>query len=484
MFPFLTRRRPVFLHFSNLACALSLCATLSAAFIAAPSQARGKRPDYAWERDKPGSNSNGDSPRPDPPRPKPTPNPTPYPTPQPTPQPTPYPTPQPTPFPTPRPTPFPISTPFPTPQRTPRPQPTPRPTPTDEERDERRERERLERERRRRREAEEQLQRERYYAQQNAYNYQNQLDNAENERQRLQAESAANAANAQYAQQQAFQAQQAQAQAEQQAQQAQMQGAALSDQQNLDAQTRADADAQRQAELQATLDDLRAEREQIQAQRTALQGEQQQAAQQKQDAQEARNLAQQNAARAELQALKREVAALRAAQARQNRTPVLSPATSASDFANARQWPVFRRNIAGLSVGALQRMLRARGFRRLAVSNRFDAATERALRQFQKTQNIKVSGRTDSATWERLISAAPQSETVRAAQTLLDRSLRTYALPVTVSMNSLVPANGVFNDQTRAAVKRFQTLHGIPANGALNATTWCLLVGGTVQPRR
>lgn len=393
-----------------------------------PSQAR-DRPDFPWRHNDP--NPDGS------PRPKPTPDRTPEPTPQPTPPPTPDRTPE--------------ATPRPTPDR------TPRPTPDD---DERRERERLERERQRRRAAEAQLQYERFLAQQNANAYQNQLDAAQWERERLRNEADSQASNAEAARQQAWQAQQ--------------DADTLRDQQNREQQGRSDAEARYQGELQATLDDLRVQREQLEAQRIAWQAEQQRALQEQKEAQAALKLAQDNATLAELQSLKRELAALRAAQNRPSAKPN-RPDAPRSVVLKVRRWPNFARNIGGVSVGALQRLLRARGLR-VPLSNRFDAATQRAVRQFQQSQNLDVTGQTDNATWETLIAlSSRQTASALVAQPLLDRSLR-FAR----SQNAFASDNF---DGSTSNVARFQKMHGLPVSGKLDAATWCLLVGGVLQSR-
>lgn len=408
-------------------------AVLLSSVVVAPLQAK-SRPDFPWSHNDP--NPDGS------PRPQPTPDRTPEPTPQPTPRPTPDRTPEPT----------------------PRPTATPRPTPNDDD-EERRERQRLERERERRRAAEAQLQYERYLAQLNANEYQNRLSAAQWERDRLQNEAYANASDAEDARRQAWQAQQ--------------DADALRDQQNRDAQARAEADAQRQADLQSTLDALRTEREQLEAQRIAFQTDQQRALQQQKEAQDALKIMQDNATLGELQQLKREIATLRAAQVRQNaKVPAKISPTPTFVAPDARRWPNFSRNISGVSVGALQQLLRAQGLR-LNLTNRFDASTQRAVRQFQFGQNLNVSGRTDNATWETLIALSTnKTEAIRAAQTLLERSRRASG-----SATTFVAANGVFNPTTRSAVARFQKMHQLPAGGNLNASTWCLLFGGTLQPR-
>ncbi len=418
---------------------------LSAIFLVAfgaPSQAREKGSRSPWGRNP---FHGGD--KPTQPTPQPTPDETPRSTPQPTPEPTPYPTPERTPRPT----------------ATPRPTSTPRPTPTDEELEEQRERERqqrererLERERERRREAEAQLQRERDDAYRRAQDYQYQLDQAERERQRLRDENDANAAAAAVTRLQVWQAQQ---------ENDRLRDQQMRDQQNQqarDARNRADADAQRQTELQASQDALRDERAQLEAQRAALQTEKERLAQQQKDVQ----LARENAARLELLALKQEVAALRATQ--QQNAPVLRN--------TARRWPNFAPNVSGFSIGALQQLLRAQGFR-LPISNRFDAPTQRAVRQFQRRQNLYGSARTDNATWEELIALnAGKAETLRIAQTLLKRS-RSF------TADSSLRFNGVPDPSMRSEIARFQKLHHLSPGGKLDLATWCLLFGGTLQPR-
>lgn len=80
------------------------------------------------------------------------------------------------------------------------------------------------------------------------------------------------------------------------------------------------------------------------------------------------------------------------------------PATGTMDDATWRALlPSLTRGTKGESVTALQRSLRAAGLE-VAVTGTFDAATERAVTDFQKTQRIEPNGKATPVTWARLLS--------------------------------------------------------------------------------
>lgn len=64
--------------------------------------------------------------------------------------------------------------------------------------------------------------------------------------------------------------------------------------------------------------------------------------------------------------------------------------------------PVLRFGARGPAVRLLQRLLQQRGFYTGAVDGEFGVSTQRAVRQFQRSQGLPVTGVADHATWQAL----------------------------------------------------------------------------------
>ncbi len=152
-------------------------------------------------------------------------------------------------------------------------------------------------------------------------------------------------------------------------------------------------------------------------------------------------------------------------------------------------------SISGLKLGArgpavaeLQRRLIAAGVTVVGGADGvFGAATQRALKLFQRWNGLKQTGRADSATVKRLpASAAAAPQAVRTTSTSSGGSgsvvgLRQGARGSAVKkvQQALARAgiavrggaDGVFGPATKRAVVQFQRRHGITANGKVTSAT-------------
>ena len=124
----------------------------------------------------------------------------------------------------------------------------------------------------------------------------------------------------------------------------------------------------------------------------------------------------------------------------------------------------------------------------------FDTATESALRAFQKTQGLPVTGRADQESFERLFEAYTRSNTQKSAPiriALFPQIPEAYTIElgdtqflvrmIQYALSELgavyegldgVPQNGIYDEATANAVKRFQALHALPQNGGVDRATW------------
>lgn len=103
----------------------------------------------------------------------------------------------------------------------------------------------------------------------------------------------------------------------------------------------------------------------------------------------------------------------------------------------------------------------------LEVSGVFNLATENAVKAFQNRNNLTATGAVDPTTWRKMFpllrSGSSLEEAVRALQTLL-----TY-------QNFVVGVDGNFGSATKNAVRSYQTMRGLDADGIAGPKTWLSL---------
>jgi len=142
--------------------------------------------------------------------------------------------------------------------------------------------------------------------------------------------------------------------------------------------------------------------------------------------------------------------------------------------------PLLRRGDRSGSVGALQYLLNRGSSTPVDQDNAFGAATENALKRFQREQGLPVTGVADQATWDKLrqppevlrpaLSRGAKSEAVETLQELINSSRDQRGLPK-------IPEDGVFGAETESALRDFQREHGLSATGEADAATWATLSG-------
>jgi hypothetical protein len=131
-------------------------------------------------------------------------------------------------------------------------------------------------------------------------------------------------------------------------------------------------------------------------------------------------------------------------------------------------WPTTRRGDTGPNVTTVQHLLRSRGAS-LAADGVFGPITEAAVRDFQASAGLPVTGVVDSATWPVLVVTVRRPDTgeaVRGAQ----RQLNKYAYGLTV--------DGVFGSGTESAVRDAQRQNALTVDGVVGPATWRALTGG------
>ncbi len=148
----------------------------------------------------------------------------------------------------------------------------------------------------------------------------------------------------------------------------------------------------------------------------------------------------------------------------------------------------------------LQGMLRYLSFTqdspalRVNVTGFYNKETEQAVRQFQQTRGLPVTGITDLATWDAIASEYRQGQDQRRPvllRPLPDNILQQNSLGersdivllLQIILNSLrliyaypaVPLSGVYGSQTADAVRLFQQVNGLTPTGTADRSTWLLL---------
>ncbi len=125
----------------------------------------------------------------------------------------------------------------------------------------------------------------------------------------------------------------------------------------------------------------------------------------------------------------------------------------------------------------------------VTVDGYFGHTTTQAVKSFQNINGLPVSGEVDFDTWNRLIEAyeklqkkvlplnvLPHADATVSSQSPTDTILILQALLNALAdlyVNLLhVTATGTYNDETKAAVMRFQQIHDIPETGLVDRGTW------------
>ena len=117
--------------------------------------------------------------------------------------------------------------------------------------------------------------------------------------------------------------------------------------------------------------------------------------------------------------------------------------------------------------------------------------TRKAVRQFQLTQELPVTGRVDLITWQVLRAAADRSRWERSPASPIypwnrplaggtanpgERTDLIYIVQImlreSVAYDFELPLTGVLDDATSRALSRFQQINGLAVTGQVDRSTW------------
>ena len=127
----------------------------------------------------------------------------------------------------------------------------------------------------------------------------------------------------------------------------------------------------------------------------------------------------------------------------------------------AGHWPDINQGRRGTVVKVIQYLLGAQGHA-VTVDGDFGATTKSAVEAFQRSAGLPVNGGVGSATWPKLIVTVQRGSTGDAV--------------MAVQLVLKVSVDGDFGASTQAAVRSFQSAHGLSVDGVVGTNTWNALV--------
>ncbi|GAA2387940.1 hypothetical protein GCM10010420_08860 [Streptomyces glaucosporus] len=142
------------------------------------------------------------------------------------------------------------------------------------------------------------------------------------------------------------------------------------------------------------------------------------------------------------------------------------------DFAS---YGTLRSGSTGAQVKAAQHLLNQNGFDAGAVDGVFGAATEGAVRAFQRNRGLTADGAVGARTWTALLSAGA-TPTLRQGSSGED--VRRLQRALTAALGRTVGTDGLFGQATDTAVRDYQRTRGLAVDGIVGAGTWGALQAG------
>ncbi|MFD3337175.1 peptidoglycan-binding protein [Streptomyces sp. NPDC058700] len=147
---------------------------------------------------------------------------------------------------------------------------------------------------------------------------------------------------------------------------------------------------------------------------------------------------------------------------------VLSLLSVAPAHAALPSWPVLQKGATGDDVASLQFLLRRHG-QSVTADGEFGVGTRDAVTSFQGDNALTADGVVGPATWGRLVISVSPGSTQADAVRALQFQLRKHGY-----RNA---TDGVFGEQTTAAVADYKARYQLTGGTTVGATTWQHLLG-------
>ena len=121
------------------------------------------------------------------------------------------------------------------------------------------------------------------------------------------------------------------------------------------------------------------------------------------------------------------------------------------------------------------------------TSGYYGPLTRRAVKKFQKLNNLRPTGRVTAKTWAALLptttpsttpEAAPTPQAAAALRPTLEKGNRGPAVVFVQQALAVTPTSGYYGPLTRRAVKKYQKLNSLKRTGRVTARTWAALLSG------
>ena len=139
-------------------------------------------------------------------------------------------------------------------------------------------------------------------------------------------------------------------------------------------------------------------------------------------------------------------------------------------------YPTLARGRSGAGVKALQCLLKQRGKYRKAVDGRYDADVVAAVRSYQRSRSLPVTGRVVARTWVSLLSHGATTPLLKEGS--VGDAVRRLQRALNVAPAADLRVSGVLDRATSTWLRRYQAEVGLTVTGGVAADTWGALRRG------
>lgn len=133
-------------------------------------------------------------------------------------------------------------------------------------------------------------------------------------------------------------------------------------------------------------------------------------------------------------------------------------------------YPNLARGKTGVAVKALQCLLKQRGKYRPAVDGRYDADVATAVRVYQRSRSLPVTGRMTPRSWVSLLSHGAGNALLKEGST--GDAVRRLQRALNVAPAADLRVTGVLDRATSTWLRRYQVAVGLPNTGVVAGPTW------------
>ena len=137
-------------------------------------------------------------------------------------------------------------------------------------------------------------------------------------------------------------------------------------------------------------------------------------------------------------------------------------------------YKTLRLNDTGDEVKIIQQLLKIAGFYPASITGSFDTTTENAVKEFQRENNLRITGVVNKETWDKLIKQT-ENTNQQFENIFLPLNSNTNIKEMQQKLKETLyydgEITGEYDEATINAIKRFQLNNDILANGILNTKT-------------